>query len=184
MRLRKSRVAPLEIDQWSPEVHELMAPMVADGRAYNIFKTLANHPGLMRRWMVFANHILGKSTLGVRERELLILRIGYLCQSGYEWGQHVRIARDAGMSDAELRSCQTGSATPGLSELDRLLFKAVEELHEDAHVGDATWAGLAERLTTEQLMDLVFTVGQYNLVSMALNSFGVQPDPGLPAWEV
>ena len=184
MRVQKPRVPPLEADQWSAEAAALMAPMVADGRTYNIFKTLANHPSLMRRWMVFANHILGKSTLAVRERELLILRIGHLCQSGYEWGQHVRIARDAGMSDAELRSCQTGSATPGLSELDRLLFKAAEELHTDAHISDATWAGLAERLSTEQLMDLVFTVGQYSLVSMALNSFGVQPDPGLPGWEV
>jgi hypothetical protein len=34
------------------------------------------------------------------------------------------------------------------------------------------------------MMDLVFTVGQYNLVSMALNSFGVQPDAGLPGWDV
>ena len=52
-------------------------------------KTMANHPDLAKRWMVFANHILGKSTLSVRDRELVILRIGYLCQSGYEWGQHV-----------------------------------------------------------------------------------------------
>jgi len=88
------------------------------------------------------------------------------------------------MTDAELRSCQTGSATPGLSDLDRLLFKAAEELHEDAHIGDATWAALSERLSTQQMMDVVFTVGQYNLVSMALNAFGVQPDEGLPGWQI
>ena len=120
----------------------------------------------------------------VRERELVILRIGYLCQSGYEWGQHVLIARQAGMSDDEIRSCKTGSETPGLSELDRLLFKATEELHDDAFISDATWQSLQEHLDTQQLIDLVFTVGQYNLLSMALNSLGVQPDEGLPDWDV
>ncbi|MEM9621895.1 MAG: carboxymuconolactone decarboxylase family protein, partial [Pseudomonadota bacterium] len=154
------------------------------GRIFNIFRTLTNHPQLARRWMVFANHILGKSTLNARDRELLILRIGYLCQAGYEWGQHVLIARDVGMSDDEIRACKTGAQTPGLSEQDQLLFTATDELHADAHISDATWQGLLQYYNTQQMMDLVFTVGQYNLVSMALNSFGVQADEGLPGWDV
>ncbi len=184
MRLSEPRVAPLEESQWSEQAKEVMAPFVEQGRVFNIFKTLAHHPDLMRRWLVFANHVLGKSTLAARERELVILRIGYLCQAGYEWGQHVEIARRAGMSDDEIRAAKTGPGTPGLSELDRLLLQATDELHADAHISDATWAGLTEHLTTQQLMDLVFTVGQYNLVSMALNSFGVQLDEGLPGWDV
>lgn len=184
MRLKEPRIPALGPDEWDAAAKEVMAPFVSQGRAYNIFKTMSNHPDLAKRWLVFGNHILGKSTLAVRERELVILRIGYLCQSGYEWGQHVLIARQAGMTDAEIRSCKTGSSTPGLSELDRLLFKATEELHDDAHVSDATWNGLSKLMTRQQMMDLVFTVGQYNLVSMALNSFGVQPDEGLPGWDV
>lgn len=184
MRLDEPRIEPLEQDQWNEEAQKIMAPMVADGRTFNIFKTLTNHPELMRRWLVFANHILGKSTLAVRERELIILRIGYLCQSGYEWGQHVVIARNAGMTDEEIRSAQTGPDTPGLATLDRLLLQATDELHKDAHVSDETWSGLAELLSTQQLMDVVFTVGQYNLVSMALNSFGVQLDADLPGWDI
>ena len=188
MRLSKARIAPLDETQWDDEARKVMAPFTGDGdalpRTLNIFKTLSNHPALMRRWLVFANHILGKSTLAVRERELVILRIGYLCQAGYEWGQHVLIARQAGMTDDEIRSCQSGPDTPGLTELDRLLLRATDELHADAHVSDATWADLSKHLSTQQLMDLVFTVGQYNLVSMALNSFGVQPDEGLPGWDI
>lgn len=184
MRLAEPRVPALEADQWDADAQELMKPFADRGNILNIFKTLANHPDLARRWMVFANHILGKSKLPVRERELIILRIGYLCQAGYEWGQHVLIAREAGMSDDEIRSAKTGPDTPGLSELDRLLLQATDELHADAHVSDATWQGLAQHLSTQQLMDVVFTVGQYNLVSMALNSFGVQADEGLPGWDV
>lgn len=184
MRLSEPRVKPLESDEWNEQAREVLAPFADRGPVFNIFKTLAHHPDLLRRWLVFANHILGKSTLAVRERELVILRIGYLCQAGYEWGQHVEIARRAGMSDAEIRTAKSGPETQGLPELDRLLLQATDELHGDAHISDATWQGLSEHLTTQQLMDLVFTVGQYNLVSMALNTLGVQLDEGLPGWDV
>lgn len=184
MRLNSPRIAPLEAEQWDASQADLMKPFVAQGRVLNIFKTLSNHPNLARRWMVFANHILGKSTLSPRDREMLILRIGYLCQAGYEWGQHVQIARGLGMSDDEIRLCKTGPDTDGIEERDRLLMLATDELHNDAHVSDSTWEGLSKIYNTQQMMDVVFTVGQYNLVSMALNSFGVQADDGLPGWDV
>jgi 4-carboxymuconolactone decarboxylase len=34
-------------------------------------------------------------------------------------------------------------------------------------------------LDQRQLMDLVFTVGAYDLLAMAFNSFGLELDPGL-----
>ena len=182
MRVSKPRVQPLQMDQWDATAKEIMGRV--DGEPLNIFKTLANHSGLMKRWMVFANHILGKSTLPVRERELIILRIGYLCKSGYEWGQHVLIARRAKMTDDEIRRIKSGADANGWSEAERLLLKATDELYADAHVSDATWQGLAKHFNTQQLMDIVFTIGQYNLVSMALNSFGVQADPGLPGFDI
>ena len=88
------------------------------------------------------------------------------------------------MTTAEIQSAKSGPDTPGLSDIDRLLLQATDELHADSHVSDETWSGLSRHFDTRQLMDIVFTVGQYNLVSMALNSFGVQADEGLPGWDV
>jgi alkylhydroperoxidase family enzyme len=184
MRLKRARLQPLEADGWDEEVQKIMRPFVEADTTHNVFKTMAHHPDLMRRWLVFGNHILFKSTLPLRERELLILRIGYLCDSGYEWGQHVQIARSGGMSDEEIMTAQTGPDTPGISERDRLLFQATDELHNDCHISDPTWAALEQHFDKKQLMDLVFTVGQYNMVSMALNTLGVQPDDGLPTWDL
>lgn len=184
MRMTTPRIPPLANDEWDDDVKALLAPIAQNGRVLNIFRTLANHSALARRWMVFANHILGKSTLPLKERELVILRIGYLCQSGYEWGQHVVIARKAGMTEDEILASKSGPETPGLSPLYRLLLLATDELHADAHISDTTWLGLTEHLDQQQMMDLVFTVGQYNLVSMALNSFGVQLDKGVPDWDL
>ena len=182
MKLAKPRLAPLREDQWSDEVRQILKPMIEQGRVFNIFKTLAHHPNLMRRWLVFGNHVLFKSTLSARERELLILRIGWLCQAEYEWGQHVRIGREAGLTDEEIHRIKTGPDAGEWNEQDRLLLKATDELHTDAHISDPTWQELSKYYNIQQLMDVVFTVGQYNLVSMALNTLGVQLDEGLPTF--
>lgn len=177
MRLNQPRIPPLDPAAFPPEVREIAARDATP--PLNIFRTLAHHPKLMKRWLVFANHVLFKSTLPAREREIVILRIGWLCRAGYEWGQHVRIGREAGLSDEEIERITEGPDAAGWGDLDRLLLRATDELHTDAFVSDPTWKGLSGHLSTEQLMDLVFAVGQYNLVSMALNSFGVQLDPGI-----
>ena len=184
MKLNKPRVEPLSESQWSDAVREMLQPIKkAQGEVPNIFKTLANHPDLMRRWLVFANHILFKSTLPPRERELIILRIGWVCQAEYEWAQHVRIGQQAKLTDEEIHRIKAGAQAPGWSDRDQLLLKATDELHKAAHVSDTTWQGLSKYYNTQELMDVVFTIGQYNLVSMALNTLGVQLDPGLPTFE-
>ena len=88
-----------------------------------------------------------------------------------------------GLTDADVQHIMDGPSATGLSEKDRLLLQATDELHGDAHISDATWEGLTEFYTTHQLMDLVFTVGQYNLMSMAINSFGVQLEEGVEGFQ-
>ncbi len=175
------RVPPLSDDELDDDVKALLGHTggVGKGKILNIFRTLARHPALMKRWLVFGNHVLYKQTLSERDRELLILRIGWLCRSEYEWGQHVILGRTRGLSDEEITRITTGPDTEGWDDRDAALLRAVDELHRDAKIGDDTWAELTGFLDTLQCIDLVFTVGQYNLVSMALNTLGVQLDEGL-----
>lgn len=79
--LLQPRIATVESDQWSPAQRELLEPFERTGRLYNVFKTMANHPDLARDWLKFATYILQRNSLPVRDREILILRIGWLCQS-------------------------------------------------------------------------------------------------------
>lgn len=148
------------------------------GRVINIFTTLARHEKLLKRWLVFARHILGKSSLPAREREILILRIGWLCKSEYEWGQHVKIGKENGLSDNEIQGIMDGPDSNRWNKFDATLLRAVDELYCDSFISDPTWKTLTERYNIHQLLDLVFTVGQYNLVSMALNTIGVQLEEG------
>jgi len=181
MRLSEPRVPPLADTEFGDEAKELLGRMAqGGGEIINIFRTLAHHPGLMKRWLVFGNHVLGKSTLSPRDRELAILRVGWLCQAEYEWGQHVVIAKRSGISDEEIVRLTEGPDAKGWAPHEAALLRATDELHEDSFVSDPTWKELSQHYSTEQLIDLVFAVGQYHLVSMALNTFGVQLDEGLP----
>jgi alkylhydroperoxidase family enzyme len=184
MRLTQPRIPPLPASEWNGDVQEMMTTLKIDGQVFNIFPTLARHPALLRRWLVFANHVLGKSTLPPRDRELAILRVGWLCQAEYEWGHHVAMGKEAGLTAEDIRRVPLGESDPGWSPQEAALLRAVDELHGDSFIADATWKTLARTYSEQQLLDLIFTVGQYKLVSMALNSVGVQLEEGyerLPA---
>ena len=174
MRLEKPRLEPLELDDIDSEIRSRFG----GGKILNIFRTLAHHPKLMTRWLVFGNHVLAKNTLSPRDRELAILRVGWLCKAEYEWAQHTEIALNSDISQVEIERVTRGPDAPGWSDREIALLKAADELVGDAFIQDETWTALGAFYSKEQLMDLVFTVGQYNLVSMALNTLGVQLEEG------
>ena len=181
-RLQSPRVPPLtdaEIDADTRALLGASSDGIRSGPILNIFRTLAHHPKLLKRWLVFGAHVLAKSTLPPRERELAILRIGWRCRSEYEWGQHAVIGRACGLSDEEVRRTTEAATAPGWSAFDAAIVRAVDELYDDAFLSDASWSALTAQWSTAQVIDFVFAVGQYNLVSMALNSLGVQRDAGV-----
>jgi len=180
MRLSKPRIAPLTEAEWTEEQRKVLEPFHQEGKTYNVIGTLARHWQATKKFLVWGYHVMGEtSTLSPRERELLILRTGWLCRAEYEWGQHVIFAKAAGLTDAEIARIKEGPDAAGWEPFDATLLRAADELHTDAIIGDKTWAALSERYNTEQLMDVVFAVGQYTLVSMSLNTFGVQLDKGV-----
>ena len=120
------------------------------------------------------------STLSDRAREILILRIGWLCGAEYEWSQHVRAARRVGMDDADIRRVAVGTNADDWDPLGRLLIRAVDELHADDGLSDETWALLTEHYSNAELIDVVITVAGYRMVSIALNSIGTQLEPDRP----
>ena len=175
---RTQRLAPLQDDELDEQQAELVRAVLAPGGTQNIFRTLVRHPGLFRKWMPFGGKLLN-GKLPARERELAILRVGWLCQSEYEWGQHVPIGKRAGLTDEEIARIPKGPKAEGWSDLDAAILRATDELHEDACIGDLTWERLAQTYDDKQLIELVMSVGHYHLVSMTLNTLGVQREEGV-----
>jgi 4-carboxymuconolactone decarboxylase len=179
MRLTTPRIMPAADNGLTEEQREIVAPMQARGSVLNIFRTLLKHPAAARGFLGWGSYVLSrKNSLPPREREIAILRTGFLCRSGYEWTQHVPIGKRAGLTDDEIARIKLGADAPGWSEADRALLRAADDLHRDQFVSEPVWTALSKHFGEHQRMDVVFTVGQYTQVSMILNSFGVQLDPG------
>jgi 4-carboxymuconolactone decarboxylase len=176
---RKQRIPFRDFSTLNDEERDTAAKNRMQGRDFNIFKVLMHNPKLAKRWTVFAGHVLQKQSVPFRERELLILRIGWLNQAEYEWAQHVEIAKRGGLTEAEIERIKQGPKA-GWSEHEAALLQAADDLFEHSVLSDATWAALSKKYSTEQMIDVVFTIGQYNMVSWALNSFGVPLDDFLP----
>ena len=178
MRLSAPRIAPLQDDELTEEQREALKPMSANGRPLNIFRTLARAPKALTRFQEWGAYVLSRrNSLPAREREIVILRVGFLCKSGYEFTQHTRIGLSEGLTLAEIAAIKAGSGA-GWSAADAALIRAADELVRGHFVSDATWAELGRHFDEKQRMDVVFTVGQYTQVSMLLNTFGVQLEPG------
>jgi alkylhydroperoxidase family enzyme len=174
------RIPPLAPDEQDEQARELLGAASAPGApASNIFTTFVRHPGLFRKWLPFGGKLLA-GKLPARDRELLILRTGWRCTSAYEWGQHVLIARQCGVTDEEIERVKAGPDAPGWSDHDAALLRAADELHDDHVIGDATWAALVARYDERQLIEVPMVVGHYHLVAFTLNSLGVQREPGVP----
>lgn len=175
-RLTTPRLAPIGKEGRTPEQEK----MLASRPDYNIYKTLAHHPELYTRWSGLGQYLLNGSTLPPRDREIVILRMGWLCQAPYEWSQHARIAKDsAKMSDVEVHAIAEGASAKNWSGFERTLITMVDELRYDGQISDKNWAALRDKYSLEQTIDAFYTAAQYQLVSMALNSLGVQLDPEL-----
>lgn len=171
------RVAPLPAEQWDEAVDGALSAMSPERRnpelAGNLVATLVRHPKLTKAFLRFNFHLLYGSTLAPRLRELAVLRVAHLTRCEYEWHHHVRMGREEGLTDQDIEALARGEAN---TDLDRAVLRAVDELQGTATVSDATWAALSEHLEERQLMDLVFTIGCYGALAMAINTFGVEPD--------
>lgn len=170
------RLSPLPADRWDDAARHAVAGMLPEERrnprdAGNLLATLVRHPELTRAFLRFSGYLLSSSTLPPHVREQVILRVAHRRGCAYEWSHHVRLAKLAGLSDADISAVQSGDPN---DEFDRAVLGAVDELDEKTNLSDQTWAALSERLDERQRMDLIFTIGGYTALAMALNTFGVE----------
>src|SRR6266446_3767579 len=142
---RKQRIAMRDLSTMPADDRETVEKNAMNGRIFNIFKVLAHHPKLVKRWTPFAGHILAKQTLPFRDRELLILRIGWLNQAEYEFAQHELIARKGGVSDADIERVKQGPKAQGWSAEAAAVLQVADDLYENSVVSDSTWAALSEK---------------------------------------
>jgi alkylhydroperoxidase family enzyme len=188
-----SRVEPIPPREWSKETSEALLAAYRprnprhpvpprdpeSPKGLNAMGVLAYHPELTEAFNHLISHALYFTTISPRQRELLVLRVAHRRSARYEWGQHAYLAARAGLTPEEIERIRSGIGTEGWHPLDAALLTAVDELVADARIGDETYAVLSAELSTQQIMDIVFTVGAYEVFAMALRTFEVELDDDL-----
>jgi 4-carboxymuconolactone decarboxylase len=185
----ETRLAPVPFAEWDDHTRDVLLPHLRRPELYLsgapdappmpvVMELFAHHLPLSETWLAFSNVLASdQSTLDPRLRELLIVRVAWRTQSGYEWGQHARMGRDAGLTDAQLRAVAEGPAAAVWTPLERALVTAVDEIVDGFGVGDETWNTLSSSLEPAQLFELLFVIGGYLCMAGVLNSIGLRGDP-------
>jgi alkylhydroperoxidase family enzyme len=168
-----ARLPYLDRDDLKPEDRDLLA------RDINLIRALVHSPGGTRAFAGLGGWIRNGSRLDPRLRELAILQVGYVARAAYEWSHHVKIGRDAGVSDDDIRAIaeETAGRSTTLDEAARLVLRAAREMAEGPAMSASTFAGLSAHLDIERLTDLIITIAFYVGVVRLLASMEIDVEP-------
>jgi 4-carboxymuconolactone decarboxylase len=171
-------LTPLPAELWDDSARAALGSLIPRERANpagagNVLSTLVRHPDLTSAYLPFNAYLLTRSTLSQRVREVALLRVVYRRACDYLWTHHVPIAQRAGLTTPEIEGIRSGEFT---NEVDRVVLGAVDDLVDQCTISDGVWSELGTHFNDHQRMDLVFTIGGYLLLAMAVNTFGIEEE--------
>lgn len=181
------RITPLTYDELDDDGRELLLGMIHNDEGTirartaadpvpSFIGTMLRHPRLFRKWAPFGGALLMRGKIPVRDRELVCLRVAWLCQGSMEWSEHVKIAHAEGFTTDDVERVTLGPDAAGWADSDRIVLRAVDELHTTGTITDPTWAALAERYDQQQLIEFPILVGNYTTTAYVQNALRVQFD--------
>jgi alkylhydroperoxidase family enzyme len=182
---RPVRLAPLTPEELTPEAQEMFKGVYGPdwqakgGATFNMPMTFARHPDHTLAIFNFSRTVQSHLDITPRIREIVVMRVAWLHQADYEWGQHNQIMRQAGidMGDAHLKAFKVGSEDPIWADDERAALRAVEDLFRTREVSGETWKALMHHYTPKQIIDILLINGMYTMLALTFNCVGLQLEP-------
>ena len=159
-----------------PGVRELLSKLPP----LNVFRMWANAPASFQPLVEFAFSLLVKSEFDPRKREIAILRVAHVTRAGYEWFQHVIVAKRVGVTDQEIENIAVDGPVTGLDEEGNLLCRVADEISNDVRLGDEALQQILDRYGTRQATELILCVSYFNMLSRFLESTRVELEEESP----
>ncbi|NQD91640.1 carboxymuconolactone decarboxylase family protein [Pseudomonas sp. CrR25] len=178
--MSSTRVEPVQ-PPYAPDVQAAFERVMPPGvPPLKLFRSLAHNPRVLQR--LVAGGLLDRGSIGLRERELLILRATALCGAEYEWGVHVAAFNGkASFSPEQLADTCARQLDPSLwSAAELALLALADSLHASADVDDSLWQRLAMHFSQAQLIECLMLVGFYHAVSFVVNGLRVEHEAHAP----
>lgn len=174
MTAHPGRIPIPRVDELRADAAQLLPlTSTASGEPARTMAVLARQPDLLQPFVGWAAALALQGVLSHREHELLALRAASNCASAFEWAEHVEYAKAAGLTDDEIDAVAQPATSGAWSDAERALLCAADELNIDCDVSDATWAALAKHYEPPALVEILFVVGQYTMLSMVANAAGI-----------
>lgn len=172
------RIAPLPAQARTPEQQALIdrakppaqVQQTKGGSDTEWVEIMARQPGLFAAHMAFAQKFMVESSLGARERELAVLRLGWISGAPFEWGGHVVIGKACGLTGEEIDRIRQGPEAADWTPHERAILRSVDELHADSMIRDTTWSVLAAGFDEAQLVEFILLIGHYKTVAYYQNA--------------
>jgi alkylhydroperoxidase family enzyme len=157
-----------------PDIEQLVAAIAPPGREpARTMAVLGRQPDLLSPFLGWAAALALNGVVSKRDHELLALRAASNCRSEFEWVEHVEYARAAGITDAEIAAVAQPIADHQWTDAEHALLHAADELHATQNVTDEVWTDLAAHYDAPALVEILFVVGQYTMLSMFANAAGI-----------
>lgn len=147
-----------------------------DGNPSPWCAAMAHNPSLARAWLDFGEFMLRDSQLPDRDREIITLRAALNCGGEYPWSSHVRFSQQVGVALEEIEGVAEGPDSGKLSEWDRVLVAAADDMHQRNRIGDEAFKALRSRYSLAQIVEVCAVVGRYTMTSYVLNTADVGAD--------
>ncbi len=164
-----ARVQKIEKEQASPEAREMFESMEQKGvKIINLYRILAHSPSVMRNYLRLGTSLIARSELPANLRELLILRLAKLNGSEYEWAQHVPIAKQAGLTEAQIEAVASWKESAEFSDEERAVLQYTDEVDRHTSVKDETFGALRAFLSERALVELTLSIGYWGMVARLL----------------
>lgn len=184
MSKSESRITPITREEWTDEVRDLFTVMDGPeawekGPSRTIIHHLGRHPTLSKRFLEFGRQLLVDSNLSDRVREVVTLYVAWTTYSDYEWASHLAFGLRVGLTDDDIEAVKQGPDSPHWTASERNLLRAVDQMRDSYDIDDELWSSLAEEFNEVQLVELVFTIGNYMQFSAVLNSLRIP----LESWD-
>jgi alkylhydroperoxidase family enzyme len=179
---KDSRVPRLPVNEAKAAADEAGVPDYMAELA--IFQVLLNHPKLAAAFNDLLATMLWRGSLDPRLRELVIMRIGWLTASDYEWTQHWRVAQGLGVSAEDLLGVRDWQAHQSFGPAERAVLAATDDVVRDGAVSAASWSACQRELGTDPavLVELVTAISAWRMVASILHSLQVPLEDGVASW--
>ena len=146
------------------------------GTPVNLYRALGNHPALTAAWTEFANTLRNGTRTPRALRELVILRGAQLCASEYEWAQHLRMARRAGVREAQISALASWRTSAEFDSREKAALMLAEAVTQ-GRVSDEVYREAARYFDHHDYVELAVTAGFYAMVARVLDAMAVELEP-------